>query len=153
MNRRDALKAAGASVFTGTALTTAGAAAEREVPRKRKRRERELPTGDGVRVASLETEHTDESKTDEYTVDYKGDDRVEITGYTTASNPCHEVDVAALESTEYGDVIDLELVYTGAEVCATVIADFRYTVELEYESEAAVDDVLVQIPDGVGSNR
>lgn len=152
MNRRDALKAAGASVFAGTALTTSGAADRREVPRKDKRREREPPTGDGVRVVAVETERTDEDRTDEYSVDYKGDNRVEITGYTTASNPCHEIQVADIESTEYGDVVDLELVYTGAEVCATVIADFRYTVELEYKSERLVDDVFVQIPDGLGRN-
>lgn len=139
MKRRETITAVSTSLLAGTALSTASSADERR--------------NGAPRVVSVETEQSDKGTSDVYTVDYRGDGRVEITGHVTAPNPCHEIDVADITATKHGDVVDLELVRTGTDLCITVIAHLRYTVELEYPDEDAVRDVLVRVPDGAGASR
>ena len=148
MNRRDAVKAAGASLLAGTALSSSAAGDDRERRRPR--------------VVSIETESADEVEYDEYTVDYAGDGRVEITGYTIAPTSCYEVAVDGIYAAEYGDVVDLKLVpekkssrdavsvpgQDARDDACTSIEIVRYSVELEYKVESAVNDVLVRIPEG-----
>ncbi|WP_408959063.1 hypothetical protein [Natrinema sp. 74] len=131
MNRRNALKATGASLLAGTALTTSAAA----------------DTGDGPTVVSVEsnTDSSGASEPDEYTVEYLGDGIVEITGVTVAPTPCHEAVVDNIYQSTYGDVVDLSL-EAGSGICTTVLAELAYTVRLEYETEAR--DVFVSVPDG-----
>ncbi len=65
MNRRNALKATGASLLAGTALTTSATA----------------DTSDGPRIVSVDstTDSGNADGTDEYTVEHLGDGVVEIT--------------------------------------------------------------------------
>lgn len=150
MNRRDAITAAGASILAGATLTTSAAADDQVTSSPR--------VGD-VETKRVETRNADEIKYDEYTVNYVGDGRVEITGYTVAPTSCYEVTVNDIHAAEYGDVVDLELVpekksprkkvtaATEDERCSS-IEIVRYSVELEYKDESLVPDVFVQIPDG-----
>ena len=139
MNRRDTVKAVGASLLGGTSLATSATA-------DRRRSRNGKPT-----VVSVELERADERKTDEYTVDYGDDGRVEITGYAIAPNPCHELEVADITTTGHGDVVDLELVRDGSNLCLSAMAELRYTVELEYPDGDAVPDVFVKIPDAANA--
>ena len=139
MNRRDTVKAVGASLLGGTALATSTTADGR-------RKKKGTP-----KVVSVELEGADEPKTDEYTVDYRNDGRVEITGYVIAPNPCHELEVVDITPTGHGDVVDLELVPDGSNLCLSAMAELRYTVELEYPDGDAVPDVFVQIPDAANA--
>jgi len=131
MNRRNALKATGASLLAGTALTTSATA----------------DTSDGPTVVSVEsnTDYSSADGNDEYTVEYLGDGVVEITGYTVAPTPCHGIAVDGVYRSKYGDVVDLSL-EASSGVCMTVLAGLTYTVRLEYAAEAR--DVFVSVPDG-----
>lgn len=139
MNRRDTVKAVGASLLGGTALTASASADGRE--------NRSQQNGK-PNVVSVELERADERKTDAYTVDYGDDGRVEITGYAIAPNPCHELEVVDITPTGHGDVVDLELVPDGSELCLSAMIELRYAVELEYPDGDAVPDVFVKVPGG-----
>lgn len=147
MNRRETLKATGASVLAGTALVSSVTASDRGKRNERRSGDDGNENEDGPTVVTAELERSDEDKTDEYTVRYN-DELVEITGYVIASEPCRELEVDSISETEYGDVVDLELVRSDSELCAQMITPLKYTVELEYEDEDEVTDVLVQMPDG-----
>lgn len=138
MNRRAILRTASASVLAGTTVLTPVAAGDEDGEPK---------------VVSVEPKRSRlaESRDDEYTVEHVGDGIVEIDVYVTVSDSCVEVEVDEITQTEDEDIVELQLVDGAAtgELCLPATFERHYVIELEYESEDAVNDVAVQVSDGV----
>ena len=135
MNRRTALKAVGASLLAGTALSTPTVA--------------EQSVSDDPRIVAVESD-ADAGSADEpseYTVTYGDDGSIEISGRAVAPTPCYEVVIADIVETEHGDLIDLELAERDDQFCNDVLAAVNYTARLQYESTDDDPEILVSTPD------
>ena len=129
MQRRTALKAVGASVLAGVAVSGT-ATADSDEPR--------IVDVDSTISAG------DPDEKPAYSVTYGEDGLVEITGGVTVSEGCYEAEVDGIESTAFGDVVQVSPVRQDG-FCTQVISRLEFEVTVQYADEPA--DVFVQIDD------